>query len=89
MIWILAIVTTIGLGTLSDASASSFTMDGNRLVSLMREYEKAERSDSRAEFGSAGRYMGYVLGVADTHLYIETICTPQNVTARQFGAVVA
>jgi hypothetical protein len=86
MMWILAAITAVSISVMSDASATSFFMDGNRLVPFMREYEKADRSDPNSDYQSAGRFMGYVMGVAD--VLSDTICSPNNVKFGQFGAVV-
>lgn len=67
-----------------DASAADF-YDGNKLVPMMREGEKAARSEE-ADFLSASRFMGYVTGVSDS--LGGSICVPENVTVGQLGAVV-
>jgi len=62
-------------------------MSGSELVSNMREYEKAQRSDRTTVWIDDGMYLGYVYGVSDTiwpHL-----CPPGNIKGQQVVAIVA
>ena len=62
--------------------------DGNYLVTLMREHEKAVRSDTTTNFWSAGSFSGFVIGVHDSQDQRE-FCSPSNATVGQITAVVA
>jgi hypothetical protein len=80
------LLVTFTLITFSNAGATPF-IDGNRLVSMMREYEKANRGDTTADLVGASIFKGYVVGVADT--FSEMICSPDNAKIGQYVAVVA
>ena len=51
---------------------------------MMREGERAERSENGADYLKASRFMGYVTGVADA--LGTSVCLPDNVTIAQLGA---
>lgn len=72
--------TTISLG-----HAQFF--DGNKLVSDMHEFEKAERDDPRTSYGAVGSFTGYVAGVSDS--ISQSLCLSGKVTVRQVTTVVA
>lgn len=76
---------TLVLCNVSDGSAQF--VDGNRLVPLMREYEKTNRSVPNADYTMAARYQGYVMGVADA--LSSEICSPPNAKAGQYVNIVA
>ena len=61
--------------------------DGNKLVSDMREFEKAERRDPDTKYDSSAHYVGYVVGVHDT--ISNNLCWSGNITVRQVTTVVA
>ncbi|MEK6804184.1 MAG: Rap1a/Tai family immunity protein [Nitrospirota bacterium] len=85
MVGIRALITIAALisGAFSDASAAFY--DGNNLIPMMQEGEKANRSE-KADYLSASRFMGYVTGVADS--LGGSICIPESVTISQLGAIV-
>ena len=62
-------------------------VDGNKLVSDMREFEKAEHDHPQTTYAAAGNYVGFVLGVHD--LISPTLCQSGKVTVRQVTTVVA
>ena len=76
------LTTTLMLNT---ANAGFF--DGSDLVKMMREYEKAERSDKTAEYLAVTEFRGFVLGVFDALEYNNLVCAG-NVTKRQVGLIV-
>jgi Rap1a immunity proteins len=61
--------------------------DGNKLVSDMREFERAERSDPNVSWLGAGTYTGYVLGIFDT--IDSNLCISGSPTGGQVGTIVA
>jgi hypothetical protein len=46
-------------------SAYAYFDDWNKLVEGMREFYKAENSDSKTKYYAVGQYAGYVMGVYD------------------------
>lgn len=62
-------------------------MDGNDLIKKMREFEKAERSDSNANYVDATAFRAYVIGVYDALSLTNSICTSSPIK-RQVGAIV-
>jgi hypothetical protein len=66
---------------------NAYFYDGNKLVSYLREWEKAERSDPQTQWEHSGDYMGYVLAVFDS--MSQELCPSANVTVGQVLAVVA
>jgi hypothetical protein len=62
--------------------------NGNNLVPLMREYEKADRKDSTAIFVSAGNFMGYVTGVYDVLEASGIVCSVDGINRGQVFSVV-
>jgi hypothetical protein len=72
---------------LVNSSALGQFKDGNKLVSEMREYERANRSDSKVSWVDAGMYTGYVLAVHDA--IDSSLCSSGSVTVGQVTAVVA
>jgi len=83
---LLIVLAATVLFTSLDSSAQPFN-DGNRLVQMMREYEKYERSDPGYNPFECGLYMGYVEGVYDVtrRVYFNAA---ENVTAAQICALV-
>lgn len=81
---ILITIAILSSNILSDASA--YFYDGNQLIPMMREGERAERSENGADYLKASRFMGYITGVADA--LGTSVCLPDNVTIAQLGAVV-
>ena len=73
--------------TSSTYAESGIFFDGNKLVPLLREFEKAERHDPATNYQSSGKYVGFVLGVHDS--VAATLCIPSNVNARQVTSIVA
>ena len=65
---ILITIAILSSNILSDASA--YFYDGNQLIPMMREGERAERSENGADYLKASRFMGYVTGVADAMVCI-------------------
>jgi|ERR1035441_173683 hypothetical protein len=71
------------------ASASAyFWKTGNDLVKCMREYERKERQEPRANTADASLYLGFVIGVHDG-LAGDAFCTPEQTAQGQICAVVA
>ena len=62
-------------------------LNGNELVELMREYEKAERNDKTADWRKVGEYRGYVMGFYDATWFFYAV--PENITPGRVAAVVA
>ena len=60
---ILITIAILSSNILSDASA--YFYDGNQLIPMMREGERAERSENGADYLKASGFMGYVTGGAD------------------------
>jgi hypothetical protein len=69
------------------SNAFAYFWDGNRLVSEMREFEKAERSDPTTAYQAAAYYQGFVIGVHDS--ISSKLCASGNVSVRQVTTVVA
>jgi nucleoside diphosphate kinase len=67
--------------------ASAGFLDGNDLVSNMREYERAGRSDPNTDYMVATEFRGYVIGVYDTLELTNSVCS-RSAAKRQIGAVV-
>lgn len=68
--------------------ASAQFLDGNDLVKLMRDYEKAERSEKPVEFMNATEFRGFVLGVHDALEAEKVLCSNDRTTKRQVGLIV-
>lgn len=68
-------------------NAQAQFISGNKLVSLMREYEKASRDVPNTSYGDAGRFQGYVAGVHDAFGGV-AFCTPPRTTNGQVEQVV-
>jgi hypothetical protein len=62
--------------------------NGNNLVPLMREYEKADRNDKTTIYVSAGNFMGYVTGVYDVLEASGIVCSVDGVNRGQISSVV-
>lgn len=71
---------------LANSSAFAYFYDGNKLVAEMREFEKAERSDSRTNYQSSSQYIGFVVGVHDA--IMTTLCSTGDVSIRQVTTIV-
>ncbi len=71
----------------SHAFASGVFYDGNKLMSQLKDFERAERSDPNVHWEGSGLYMGFVLGVHDT--ISGTLCATGDVPVRQVTAIVA
>jgi len=65
----------------------AFGMSGNDLVSLMREYDKADRDDRSTDYSAAREYRGFVIGVRDSTRFLYDM--PDGVTQGQIGAIVS
>lgn len=61
--------------------------DGNELVQGMREFEKAEQRDPKADLQTAQFYMGFVAGIYDS--ISSSLCPSDNPTVGQVSKVVA
>ena len=79
--WILGVLLIFIIFAFSEAHAVFYS--GNKLVTIMREYEKFHPNT----FFEVGEYMGYILGVYDTTKFLYS--TPDNVTAGQIMAIVS
>jgi hypothetical protein len=66
----------------------AYFYSGNQLVGWMREYERFDRGDLKADHVLVRSYMSFVAGVHDTGDEI-LFCTPQQTTVGQVCAVVA
>ena len=66
---------------------NAYFLDGNALISNMRDYEKAERSDQSTNFIRASEFQGYILGVFDILMLSGSVCS-DDATKRQITAVV-
>jgi hypothetical protein len=62
--------------------------NGNSLVPLMREYEKADRNDKTTIYVSAGNFMGYVTGVYDVLEASGIVCSIDGINRGQISSVV-
>jgi hypothetical protein len=62
--------------------------NGNNLVPLMREYEKADRNDKTTIYVSAGNFMGYVTGIYDVLEASGIVCSVDGVNRGQISSVV-
>lgn len=62
--------------------------NGNQLILLMREVEKATREEPKVDFSKVYEFGGYVLGVYDFLDRIGTVCTANTVEKGQIMAVV-
>ena len=82
---VLLSVLFLGIGCM-DAQAGYY--DGNKLVSSMREWDKANRNDAGANYMEATTFTAYAVGVLDT-LEGSSICPPMTSSISQIGAVVA
>lgn len=69
-------------------NAQAVFYDGNDLVKYMRGFEGYQRNDPQADLDDANRFMGYVVGVADTVNGL-FYCPPQKIVAVQVLSVVA
>ena len=69
------------------AAASAYFFEANKLVSDMREFEKAERNDPQTKYDASAGYVGFVVGVHD--VISRSLCPSSNVTVRQATTVVA
>ena len=78
----LIVLVAMVLFTPLDSSA----YNGNELVQKMREFEKQERGDPSADYGSSGFYMGYVAGVYEAMRAF--FVAPENVTVAQVCSIV-
>jgi hypothetical protein len=75
------------LSCASNAYGESGTFfDGNKLIPLLREFEKAERGDPSTNYQLSGKYIGYLLGVHDS--LSPVLCLPSNVNVRQVAYIV-
>ena len=84
----LIVLTAMVLFTSLDSSAQAFYFyDGNRLVQLMREYDKSETRNPSTDYMDVGIYMGYVAGIFDTTKDI-FFDPPKNVTVGQICSIV-
>jgi hypothetical protein len=70
-----------------DLSAQLY--DGKKLVSDMREFEKAERQDPNANYQQAFFFMGYVAGVFDLSDDYYLYPVKPKPTIRQICSIVA
>ena len=68
------------------AFAEHVFYDGNYLLEVMQEYHKYQRLDRSANYVLAGRFVGYVGGVADA--VAGTLCPPKGATAGQYASIV-
>ena len=65
----------------------SYFCDGNELAQGMREFEKAEQRDPKADLQTAQFYMGFVAGIYDS--ISGSLCLSDNPTVGQVSKVVA
>jgi hypothetical protein len=63
--WLILIIFFFSLVLFAPLDSNAFFWNGNKLVENMREYEKTENGDPKANVVNAGRFMGYVAGVWD------------------------
>ncbi len=77
------------VGSLLPMQTQAAFWDGNKLVTFMREYEKALTVQQRGNRYKAGLYQAYVVSAHDTYDTLRLICTPDNVEIGQVNAVVA
>lgn len=85
-----AIASRAGIAALlflgSSQVANAQFVDGNKLLSYLREWQKAQRGASDVSYMDVGMYDGYVVAIADSP-DVES-CVPDGATMRQIGAVV-
>jgi hypothetical protein len=79
--------TTLFIAISSSAFEGQFFWTGNNLISHLREFEKAERSDPSVDYKRAYMFTGYVLAVYDSNS--DGLCPGELVTMRQICSVVA
>jgi hypothetical protein len=63
--------------------------DGNDLVERMREFRKVVVNRPEASLFDAGEYAGYVVAAHDAYRAEGIVCSSDNVTRGQIGAIVA
>ena len=71
------------------AQAAVTYYSGNRLVELMREYDKFEVKDPNTSYDDVGAYQGYINGVSDTLAALNLVCVSMSVTGGQEAAIVS
>lgn len=79
---VFTVITLVSL----NAHAQFFT--GNYLVQQMREWERASRRESGADYVMAARFSAFIAGIHDADNRL-LICLPHGVPAGQANAVVA
>ena len=68
-------------------NAQAGSLDGNKLVKGMRDYESFERDGSQVATSKATHFLGYVSGVADAVNGV-LYCPPQNANLGQAASIV-
>jgi hypothetical protein len=83
----LLLMTGIEMLLLTSCLPATFSVDGNMLVTYLREYEKAVREEQHVTWENVGMFRGYVLAIADSP-GVES-CITEGVLSKQLTTVVA
>ena len=79
------VMTVLLLTCCRGARAEAGFVDGNKLVTYLREFEKSERNDPSVVWEGSGIFEGYVVAIADS----ADVCSFKGVPVKQVEAVVA